>query len=297
MAATRVVGAGAPIIPAIPHNTAPVILTARPLLSAHPSLAARIRAAGCELLVVGAWDRLLVGVEKAVVDIVLVDLDAVDRACASRMRMSGRRLVTLLARRLAEQARTRAHGARLAVLTWLDYVEIEDLVRLGVHILARPDHGADALLTRLCVGQAPNLPVTPGTAPVEARQAEQQASRLPETVWRHVAAVIADTAPTAEPRARAPRISDRAVMEGLCHMLRMGGGWAAYPANAGAPSTARRRLQRWRHQGVFARLAELALAGDVTLQELVALPWARLGAADGPTVPQRVYEAAYPCGQ
>ncbi|HUY76604.1 MAG TPA: transposase [Ktedonobacterales bacterium] len=307
MATTRLAVRRTPILPVTSHNVAPVILTARQLLTTHPALADRLRAAGRQLLLVGAWDRLLVGVEKAVVDVVLVDMDAADRSRAGRQRISGHRLVALLARRLAEQARTRATpGARLAVLTRLDYAEIEDLVRLGIHILGRPDHDPDTLVGRLCGGQAPTATpsgqaatkavpehariATPSLAPVER-------SHLPELVWQKIAIVIAATSPVTTADTRKQRVSDRAVIEGLCHMLRTGGGWATYPPTGGAPSTARRRLQRWRAAGVFIRLAALALEGDMAMQELLALPWTRLGGTAGVDAHQPAYEVAQICKQ
>lgn len=323
MAATHFAIKRAPVMPGVAHTERPVILTARPLLVAHPMLAARLLAADCELLLARTWDRLLVGVEKAVVDVVLIDLDAVDCRGAGHTRISGRRLVSLLARRLTELAPMRENAnPRLALLTRLDYVEIEDIMRLGVHILARPDDDPTTLLKRLLamstvqlrsVGQRQRESAEYKTdrkrasmevlaqAPFE----RQERQRLPESVWRTIATTITvatstplATAPLrAKASSRAPRVSDRAVMEGLCHMLRMGGGWANYPRVAGAPSTARRRLQRWRTAGVFTRLGALALAGDMGLRELLALPWASIGVVPGAGAQQPAYEATRICKQ
>ncbi|HLY30217.1 MAG TPA: transposase [Ktedonobacterales bacterium] len=278
---------------------APVILSARPLLTTNPMLAKQLREARCELLLTASWERLVAGCEKTLADIVLVDYDAAERARHSgRQHLSGHRLVSLLARGLAAQARERP--LTLVVLTQLDYAELEDLMRLGVHALEHPDD-PNRLTARILAAyqravvrfyqkaSQPLLPAAPSSRLISPI-AQGAASRayLSESAWTSVATALAMAGVVAQ-RAR---VSDRAVFEGLCQLLQSGAPWRAYPDDCGSVSLARRRLALWRAAGVFIRLGWLAQAGNHEVQAIMALPWARLGArATTSLIPERVAAA------
>jgi DNA-binding NarL/FixJ family response regulator len=117
-----------------PGEQADIVLTAAPLLAARPALPDVLRAARCQVRAADSWSQLLEDADHSTVDVVLVDLDAADRDRRGHfLDMSGHRLVTLLARRSALR-----HFA-LMIQTALDFAEVEDLLRLGVHGLVRPD--------------------------------------------------------------------------------------------------------------------------------------------------------------
>lgn len=128
------------------------LLTVEAVLQARPRLAPVLRAAGCEVRTVRRWDGLLDAIERECVTAILVDLDAANRAAqgaqgaqgahgapARAGMVSGTRLVSLLAR----QARDKRFA--LIVQTELDFVEIEELIRQGIHALIHPRLRDDAV--------------------------------------------------------------------------------------------------------------------------------------------------------
>jgi DNA-binding NarL/FixJ family response regulator len=97
-------------------------------------MVAHLRRSPFDLHAAASWEHLLAASERLEAGVVLVDLDAAERSHSlRRLGLSGHRLVTLLARQLAEKA------VALVVLTTLDYAEIEDLMRAGVHALLHPE--------------------------------------------------------------------------------------------------------------------------------------------------------------
>lgn len=122
---------------------APVVLTVHSLLRTRTELATALRNAQFEVRCVAAWDRLLEAAERITADIVLVDMDVVEKEAAASGRLSGHRLVTLLARLLARRP------TALVVMTRLDFAEIEDLARAGVHALISPQTGTRRLVQSL----------------------------------------------------------------------------------------------------------------------------------------------------
>src|SRR5262249_53129198 len=67
-------------------------------------------------------------------DAVLIDMDAVELSCRNKhLTISGHRFVSLLAKHFASKP------TALIVLTSLDFAEIEDLARAGVHAFLAPD--------------------------------------------------------------------------------------------------------------------------------------------------------------
>ncbi len=122
------------------ESVAPVVLTVQSLLRTRVELATALRNAQFDVRCVAAWDRLPEAVERIAADIVLVDMDVVDREAADSGRLSGHRLVTLLTRLLARRP------TALVVMTRLDFAEVEDLARAGIHALISPQTGTRRLV-------------------------------------------------------------------------------------------------------------------------------------------------------
>lgn len=121
---------------ALTGAVAPVVLTVQSLLRTRLDVATALHNAEFEIRCVVAWDRLPEAVERIQADIVLVDMDVVEQEAAQNGRLSGYRLVTLLARR----------PIALVVMTRLDFAEIEDLARAGISALIPPQAGARRLV-------------------------------------------------------------------------------------------------------------------------------------------------------
>ena len=110
------------------------VLTARGFSSTHKGLTQGLRKAGIIVRTASSWERLLLIPDDELFDAVLVDLDAVERdSKGKRQTMSSHRLVSLLARQLATKP------TALVVMTSLDYAEVEELARGGVHVFLTPD--------------------------------------------------------------------------------------------------------------------------------------------------------------
>lgn len=118
----------------------PVVLTVQSLLRTRLDVATALHNAEFEIRCVVAWDRLPEAVERIQADIVLVDMDVVEQEAAQNGRLSGYRLVTLLARLLVRRP------IALVVMTRLDFAEIEDLARAGISALIPPQAGARRLV-------------------------------------------------------------------------------------------------------------------------------------------------------
>lgn len=133
-------------------SSAHTILTAAALRRDHPALVAALEEAGASFSWVTQWAHLLHAEDLPASTIVLVDLDAANHAAADALAVpSGYRLTKLLARA------SRATSA-LVVLTYLDYVEIEDLVQAGVRALVDPRLGAGECAARILATAAPRTP-------------------------------------------------------------------------------------------------------------------------------------------
>jgi len=141
------------------------LITTHTLLRTHPGLFAGLDDSSFRVCAVARWDRLLKACDGLDSGVVLVDLDAAEGSHAvQRLGLSGHRLVTLLARQFAERP------VALVVLTRLDYAEIEDLMREGVHALLHPGRESAWLLDEIRAAharrQAQHQPRTPApTAP------------------------------------------------------------------------------------------------------------------------------------
>lgn len=125
-------------------NHVPVVrvLTARALLARRPNLLPTLRTAACAVRLADDWSDLLEQAERQQTDVVIVDLDAAQAQTQPRQpTMSGYRLVALLARRALRL------GFVVLLQTRLDFSEVEDLMRQGIHLLVHPDL-PDELLAR-----------------------------------------------------------------------------------------------------------------------------------------------------
>lgn len=90
------------------------------------------------------WEHLLRGSERITSGIVLLDLDEAERSASLHaLGISAHRLCELLARELREKP------VALVLLTRMDYVEIEDLLRAGVSALLHPGHDVAMLAERV----------------------------------------------------------------------------------------------------------------------------------------------------
>jgi CheY-like chemotaxis protein len=126
-----------------PRPAAPIVLTARTLLRARSDITAGLRQENFGLRYVTAWNRLPEAIDRIQADVVLVDMDAADQMSDGIKHLSGHRLVT----RLARQLHKRPIG--LVVMTRLDFAEIEDLARAGIHAVVSPRADAPALIEQL----------------------------------------------------------------------------------------------------------------------------------------------------
>jgi transposase len=250
--------------------SAPVVLTAAPLLCARADLAQGLRNAQFELRFVADWDRMPEAAERIAADVVLVDMDAADAASQGTRGPSGFRLVRVLARQ------TNGRPVALVVITGLDYVEIEDLARAGITALLPPRLTAKALVTHLYAAVArarhkrggrvlhrkPYVPsAEPPKRPEQSEQTEGESApkaskpddgwRIPDALWSRLQGLL----PPPSPRAR---IADRQIMDGLFFLLRTRLVPSALPMGLGSPSTVRRRLRAWQEACVFERLAAVA---------------------------------------
>jgi DNA-binding NarL/FixJ family response regulator len=107
-------------------------LTTHAFARTFSALTSELHATGYAVRTVQSGDALL-GEHMPSPDIILVDLDAKGRSDdGSGMTVSGHRLVTLLARQLTR------HTTALVVMTDLDFAEVEELARVGVHAFLSP---------------------------------------------------------------------------------------------------------------------------------------------------------------
>lgn len=216
---------------ALTEAVAPVVLTVRSLLRTRMDVATALRNAQFEIRCVAAWDRLPEAVERIQADIVLVDMDVVEKETGEKSgQFSGHRLVTLLARLVARRP------TALVVITRLDFAEIEDLARAGISALIPPQAGARRLVQLI---QA---------AMERARERHRRASICPVATTP-----VADAAAPRDGAAQMPmpllevaqiaemlrRFDERVKVKQLAAPREA----AAPPAEAGAPAAQQRRTK------------------------------------------------------
>lgn len=73
-------------------------------------------------------------------------------------------------------------------------------------------------------------------------------ARMPEKIWRQLEPLLPKY--TRSPRGGRPRVSLRAVADGIFYLLRTGCQWKALPPQFGAPSTVHRYFQEWVRRGI-----------------------------------------------
>ena len=268
--------------------TAPVLLTAQPVLRSRLDLASHLRAVPFDLRLVAQWDRLPEGVERIAATVVLVDMDDANRSSDGVANMSGHRLIKLLKRRLA------GRPTALIVITHLDFAEIQDLARVGIHAIVRPEITTKALVREICAvvarmrqhgghgarrvttdapfpddhGDAPRTPPGPGAQRTPPAPEVHGVWGIPDHLW-HAITPYLPPEDDAHPR----RISDRCVLSALLRLHFSGCPWSALPPEWGSPSTIRRRARAWEAAGVFERMSQLARA---TNREFARVPWLAL---------------------
>lgn len=266
-------------------DATPVVLTAQPLLRQRNDVALGLRNARYDVRFAATWDRLPEDVERVGADVVLVDMDAAGESGDGLHGLSGHRLIELLARQLARQMRRRP--VALVVITSLDFAEIEDLVRAGIHALVPPKISPKVLIREIqaALDRVRGLHVRrsrpAAAAEVSADPDISGAGAVPDgsaaenrplgdAQWEEIAALL----PPGRSDARR-RVSDRQVMEAALFLLRHQLPWSALPPGFGSTSTIRRRLRLWRDTGVFERLRA---AGMHLRAPLAGLPWELLTA-------------------
>jgi transposase/DNA-binding NarL/FixJ family response regulator len=273
------------------EDAAPVVLTAQPLLRQRDDVATGLRNARYDVRSAATWDRLPEDVERIAADVVLVDMDAAGESADGLSHLSGHRLIELLAHQM------RGHPVALVVMTALDFEEIQDLVRAGIHALVPPKISPKALIREIQAAldrvrslhvrrsrpataadaDAAGLDISGAGAAPDGAAAEDRPPG--DTQWEEIAALL----PPGRSDTRR-RVSDRQVMEAALFLLRHHLPWSALPPDFGSASTIRRRLRLWRDTGVFERLraARLHLHGP-----LAGLPWERLAATTAMTTQKR----------
>jgi transposase/DNA-binding NarL/FixJ family response regulator len=279
---------------------APVLLTAQPLLRRRSDLAPALRAVPFDLRIVAQWDRLPEGVERIAAAVVLVDMDDANISSDGMPSMSGHRLIKLLKRRLV------GRQTALIVITHLDYAEIQDLARVGIHALVKPEITTKALVREICVAAARmrhrhgkgGKRTAEDTSFPDDRDNQRDDTRRPprpdagggrlppfpevRSVWGipdHLWHAITPHLPPAD-MAHPRRIDDRRVLTALLRLHVTGCAWADLPPEWGSPSTIRRRVRAWEDAGVFERMSRLARESDHTLARV---PWLALRMRFAPT--------------
>jgi hypothetical protein len=123
-----------PADPALP-TALPVVLTARTYLHDRSDITACLYQENFDLQYV---DQLLEAIDRIRADVVLIDMDAADLMYDGLQNLSGYRLVTLLLRQLAHRP------VAIVVMTALDFAEIDELARAGVHAIVSPGINSQA---------------------------------------------------------------------------------------------------------------------------------------------------------
>jgi transposase len=229
-------------------------------------------------------------VDRIQADVVLVDIDAADMLYDGVRNLSGYRLVTLLARQLARRP------VAIVVMTKLDYAEIEELGRSGVHAIVSPEIGGRALVEqlRIALGKVHGRHVPLASEQDTASPASLSATRLPsppaspdydkvddgwrlpDQAWQRIEELL----PVVKHPERI-RANDRRAVDAVLLVLRSGIPWSRLPKSLGRAATARRRLQCWGACGI---LEEILAAGLDALYGWEPLYWDRLAPVLAPTM-------------
>jgi transposase/DNA-binding NarL/FixJ family response regulator len=273
-----------------PNPVSPVLLTAQTLLRGRRDIATSLRQERYDLRYVATWSRLPEAVDRIQADVVLVDIDAADLLYDGVQNLSGYRLVTLLARQLARRP------VAIVVMTKLDFAEIEELGRSGVHAIVSPEIGGRALVDQLRIAldkahgrhvpQTSEQDTAPPASLLEKRPPSLPAApdsdkiddgwRLPDQAWQRIEELL----PVVKHPERI-RANDRRAVDAVLLVLRSGIPWSRLPKSLGQPATARRRLQRWGACGI---LEEILVAGLDALHGWEPFHWDRLAPVLAPAM-------------
>jgi transposase/AmiR/NasT family two-component response regulator len=272
-----------------PQLSAPIVLTARTLLRVRSDITAGLRQENFGLRYVAAWNRLPEAIDRMQADVVLVDMDAADQTSDGIQHLSGHRLVT----RLARQVQKRPIG--LVVMTHLDFAEIEDLARAGIHAVVSPGADAHALIEQVrfalyCArrrydffaAQVPKVDVLDHINPARAErkrsgcEGKDDGWRLPDELWHRIEEFLP---PTRYPERTRP--ADRRAMDAILLVLRSGVSWTRLPKNLGAAATSRARVQYWTACGIMEEMLATGLAAEAGWEHL---HWDKLAPVFSPTV-------------
>jgi len=128
-----------PTDPALP-TPIPVILMARNHLRGRSDIAVRLHKENFDLRYV---EQLPEAIDQIRADVVLIDMDAADLMYDGLQNLSGYRLVTLLLRQLAHRP------VAIVVMTALDFAEIDELARAGVHAIVSPGINSHAFVEQV----------------------------------------------------------------------------------------------------------------------------------------------------
>jgi putative transposase len=82
-------------------------------------------------------------------------------------------------------------------------------------------------------------------------------AQIPEKLWQQIEPLLPKY--RASRKGGRPRVSLRAVTNGIFYLLRTGCQWKALPPLFGSPSTVHRYFQEWASKGVFQRLWKACL--------------------------------------
>jgi transposase/AmiR/NasT family two-component response regulator len=272
-----------------PQPDAVVVLTAQTLLRDRSDITASLHQENFDLRYVAAWNRLPEAIDRVQADVVLIDMDAADRMYDGVQNVSGHRLVALLARQLQRRP------TGLVVMTCVDFAEIEDLSRAGIHAIVSPRVSAHALIEQLhfafyCARRrcdlfgapAPDVQISERTKPARIGrkrsgcEGEDDGWRLPDELWQRIERLLP---PTRYPERTRP--TDRRALDAIFFILRSGISWSKLPKSLGPATTSRARVQYWTACGI---MKEMLAAGLAAVTGWEHLHWDKLAPVFSPLV-------------
>ncbi len=277
---------------------APIVLTAKTPVPSRRDIIATLRRESFDLRYVPTCHRLPEAIDHVQADIVLVDMDAADLCDPELPHMSGHRLVTILARQLAQR------NVALVVMTSLDFEETLDLARAGIHAFVTPDLSASSFIGLLrgallaARRRYESCPAGPSHAadrtvsyqgsPSVSLPAAGDKRRISEEVWRRMQALLP---PTRCPERTRP--IDRRALEAIFYILRSGTPWSRLPKSFGSATTARERIQYWTTCGIMEQVLAAGLASEAGWEHL---HWERLAPAFARPIPMHAGGTAVKTG-
>jgi transposase len=188
-------------------------------------------------------------------------------------------------------------------MTCLDFAEIEDLARAGIHAIVSPRVSAHALIEQLrfalyCARQrcdfiAAQTPLEDISRRMKPERTDRRRSRpegeddgwrLPDELWHRIEELL--------PATRHPertRPTDRRAMDAIFFVLRSGIPWSKLPKSLGSATTSRARLQYWTACGIMEEMLAAGLAAETSWEHV---HWDKLAPIFSPTVAHLARTAA-----